>query len=77
MSAGAWIWFLAGAVLAAGWWLSLRFHPFGRCRACKGTGTNPGSKGGRFGLCRTCGGTRRRIRLGAGKTAARHLKRGK
>jgi DnaJ-class molecular chaperone len=65
------------AVVLAGWQVSLRIHPFARCRTCEGTGLNPGSKGRRFGLCRTCGGSRRRVRLGAGKAAARHLKRGK
>jgi DnaJ-class molecular chaperone len=77
MSAGAWFWFVVIALAVAGWLVSLRIHPFGRCRTCKGTGTNPGSKAARFGLCRTCGGTRRRVRLGAGKAAARHLRRGK
>ena len=77
MSAGAWFWFWAIALAVAGWWVSLRLHPFGKCWTCKGTGLNPGSKSTRFGLCRTCGGTRRRTRLGAGKAAARHLKRGK
>jgi len=59
-------------VLAAGYFVSLRIHPFTKCRFCNGTGRH-------FGAvytyahrrCRKCGGTGRQDRLG-GRVFGRH-----
>ena len=56
---------IIGAIFAVGYFLSLRSHPFTKCRLCNGTGRH-------FGTtyvyaqrrCRRCGGTGRRNRLG-------------
>ncbi len=54
---------VAGA--AAGKVAQLWLWPYGKCRRCKGTGSNWGSNGRRFGRCRKCGGSKSRVRLGA------------
>ena len=59
------LWVIAAAVALAIWLWHLYFHPFGPCRACKGTGRNPGSIRKRFGDCRRCKGNGRRLRFGA------------
>lgn len=48
--------------LAAGWAVSRRLWPFGRCWRCKGTGRGWGSNSRRWNLCRRCGGSGRRNR---------------
>jgi DnaJ-class molecular chaperone len=56
---------IVGVIFAVGYYLSLRFHPFTKCRLCNGTGRH-------FGAiytyaqrrCRRCGGTGRKYRYG-------------
>jgi len=52
-------------VAAAGYYVSLRIHPFTKCKECNGGGKHAGSL---FSYahrkCRKCGGTGRRDRLG-------------
>jgi hypothetical protein len=56
----------AAAVAGAGWYVSLRWHPYAPCRACRGRrGRNRGSTGRTWGHCRRCGGKGERLRFGA------------
>jgi DnaJ-class molecular chaperone len=52
-------------VFAVGYYLSIRAHPFAKCKLCNGTGRHFGTT---FAYahrrCRRCGGTGRRDRLG-------------
>jgi DnaJ-class molecular chaperone len=52
-------------LLAGGYLVSLRLHPYRKCRSCKGTGRNWGSIY-KYSLraCSSCGGNGRRARLG-------------
>jgi hypothetical protein len=56
---------IIGAAAAAGWYISLRRHPYTRCRWCGGTSRNAGSTRNRWGTCKHCGGTGKRERFGA------------
>lgn len=51
------------AVFVVGRWL----WPFGRCRACGGSGKSFGSNSRRWGTCGRCGGSGTRVRFGARK----------
>ena len=53
------------AVIAGGYWGSLRLWPWRPCRRCDGGGRNAGSNRRRFGTCPACGGSGRKLRLGA------------
>lgn len=56
---------IIGILVVVGYYISLRIHPFRKCRACKGTGRHWGSVytyGHR--RCAKCGGTGRQDRLG-------------
>lgn len=55
---------LVGAVAGGNWMWHLRRHPIGKCRWCKGTGQNSGSRRTRYGRCRHCKGGER-VRFGA------------
>lgn len=50
---------------AVGYRISLAIWPFTDCRACSGSGNNPGSTRKRWGNCRRCGGSGQKLRLGA------------
>lgn len=52
---------LAGAGM---YYISLRLHPYTRCKACSGGGRNAGSNRKRWGHCRWCDGSGRKERLG-------------
>jgi hypothetical protein len=56
---------IIAAAAAAGWYISLRRHPYAPCRWCRGTSRNAGSTRKRWGACPRCGGTGRRLRWGA------------
>jgi hypothetical protein len=63
-----WVLGLGTLVTIGGYLISLRLHPFTRCRACRGLAT-PGRPHGSFYTyahrrCRRCGGTNRQERLG-------------
>ena len=61
------------AVAAFAWWrIDVWFHPIARCRKCKGTGMNRGSRSGARGVC-THGAER--PRFAARKSFARHQQR--
>lgn len=53
------------AIGAAVWFLRLWLWPFGRCRWCRGSKTNPGSTKRRYGKCPRCKGSGQRVRFGA------------
>jgi DnaJ-class molecular chaperone len=56
---------IIGIVFAIGYYLSLRSHPFTKCRMCHGTGRHFGTTYGyAHRRCRRCGGTGRKNRLG-------------
>jgi DnaJ-class molecular chaperone len=55
-----------GAIVAIGYYRSLKTHPFTKCKACGGQGrfthkVFPGA----IGLCSKCGGNGRQLRRGA------------
>jgi DnaJ-class molecular chaperone len=52
-------------VIAAGWWVDLRLHPFRRCPRCNGRRRNEGSTNSHWGYCRRCGGRGEVRRFGA------------
>jgi DnaJ-class molecular chaperone len=53
------------AMVAVGYFVSLRIHPLKRCRTCKMQGRHFGSVYSyAYRRCRTCGGTGRQDRLG-------------
>lgn len=52
------------AIVTTAYVWDLRVHPYGRCRACKGSGRNRGSTAKRYGICRRCT-NGRRVRAGA------------
>jgi DnaJ-class molecular chaperone len=59
------IFLIIGIVFVIGYYISLRAHPFAKCRFCKGTGRHFGTTYGyAHRRCRRCGGTGRRNRLG-------------
>ncbi|MBC6456372.1 hypothetical protein [Actinomadura sp. HBU206391] len=51
-------------VFTAGYLLSARLGPYGRCRRCDGNGQSPGSNRNRWGVCKRCKGSGRRERFG-------------
>ena len=57
-----------GVLVAIGYLISLRLHPFTRCPACRGLGTPGRPRGYFYGYahrrCRRCAGTNRQERLG-------------
>lgn len=53
------------AVVAVGYYFSLRLWPMRNCGRCGGSGRNAGSTAKRYGSCGKCGGTGRRLRPGA------------
>lgn len=65
----SWALWALGAGGVAWWRLDVWFHPFARCRYCKGSGQNRGSRRDAYGLCRH---GPQRIRFGASRAAARH-----
>lgn len=65
---------LLAVVIVAAWRIDVWFHPIARCRKCKGTGDNPGSRAGARGVC-THG--QERPRFGARKSFERHKARRK
>jgi hypothetical protein len=56
---------IAGIIFAVGYYVSLRIHPFTKCRLCNGTGRHYGSIY-RYAhrRCRRCGGSGRKDRFG-------------
>lgn len=55
-----------GIALAAGYYFSCKWWPYGPCLGCIGhPGRNRGSNARRWGTCKRCKGTGKRIRLGA------------
>lgn len=57
---------IIAVLIVAGYLVSLRVHPYSRCRACKGGGRHWGSVY-KYAQrpCRSCGGSGRHDRLGA------------
>lgn len=56
---------ILGIVVIVGYYLSLRAHPFTKCRLCNGTSRHYGSiYTSTWRRCRKCGGTGRKERLG-------------
>jgi DnaJ-class molecular chaperone len=56
---------IIGIVIAFGYYLSLRSHPFTKCRVCNGSGRHFGTTySSAHRRCRKCGGTGRKDRLG-------------
>jgi DnaJ-class molecular chaperone len=53
------------AVVAVGYYFSLRIWPERKCRRCSGSGRKFGSTPDRFGRCKKCGGNGRERRPGA------------
>ena len=52
-------------LVGAGYFISLRIHPFAKCRVCKGTGRHYGSVYTyAHRRCRKCGGSGRKERIG-------------
>ena len=47
---------IVALVIAAGWWVDIRVHPFRRCPKCNGKRRNPGSGSSHWGYCSRCGG---------------------
>jgi DnaJ-class molecular chaperone len=58
-------------VIAAGWWVDIRVHPFRRCPKCNGKRRNPGSGSSHWGYCSRCGGKGEVRRFGAPRTNGR------
>lgn len=56
---------LVVAILAAGYAVWAYTHPWRKCWACGGKGTNRGSTGRRWGDCWRCGGSRKVKTLGS------------
>jgi len=75
MSAGAWFWFWAIAIAVAWWRIDLYFHPYAKCRKCKGSGQNAGSRVAAWGLCKH--GPRRLRFMGRHLGSKKQLRRGK
>ena len=56
---------IIGIIFAFGYYLSLRLHPFKKCKLCDGTSKHYGSiYTYAHRRCRKCGGTGRKDRLG-------------
>ena len=56
---------IIGILVVAGYWISLRVHPYAKCRVCKGSGRHFGSMyKNTLRRCRKCGGSGRQDRLG-------------
>ena len=55
------------AVVVAGWYVDVRWHPVRRCPSCGGSKKNWGSDTRRWGTCRRCGGRGDVRRFGAGR----------
>ena len=56
---------IIGIVFVIGYYLSLRAHPFTKCKLCNGTGRHFSTTfRNAHRRCRRCGGTGRRDRLG-------------
>ena len=55
---------IVALVIAAGWWVDIRVHPFRRCPKCNGKRRNPGSGSSHWGYCSRCGGRGRGAPLG-------------
>ena len=62
---------IVALVIAAGWWVDIRVHPFRRCPKCNGKRRNPGSGSWSWGYCRLCGGRGEVRRWGAPGTSGR------
>jgi DnaJ-class molecular chaperone len=59
-----------GAVVAIGYYRSLKTHPYTKCTACNGVGRfNHKVFPGAIGLCSKCGGNGRQLRRGASPPA--------
>jgi DnaJ-class molecular chaperone len=59
------IFLIIAIVFVLGYFLSIRSHPFTKCRLCNGTGRHFGTTYGyAHRRCRRCGGTGRKDRLG-------------
>lgn len=60
-----------------GYWVSIRYHPYTQCEACKGTGKHKGAVFNYgFRRCHKCSGVGRKQRLGAQwRIVATHVRR--
>jgi len=58
---------IIGIIIIVGYYLSLRTHPFTKCKVCNGRGRHFSTfYTSAYRRCRKCGGTGRKNRFGAG-----------